>query len=206
MRVVLWGSVLVLLVSLGRAEAAGPAIGQLLAAKGTVWREAGGRREPLQARDAVYVADTVVTDAASKAKILLNDGSILSVGENGRLTLGDYQSTANDFTTRLGAGLGAFRFYVPKSPVNGRFEVETDTAVAAVRGTDWVVEVTPDRTSVALLGGVVAVNGRGEHGTAQSVLRNPGEGTDVRGSEPPTPTATWGAQRFAATVERASFD
>jgi hypothetical protein len=38
------------------------------------------------------------------------------------------------------------------------------------------------------------------------LLAKSGQGTDVRRGEPPTAVTTWGAERFQATVARASFE
>ncbi len=109
-------------------------------------------------------------------------------------------------TTRLDARSGAFRLFVNRSLAHGRFEVESETAVAAVRGTDWIVEVTPERTSIAVLEGVVAVRGKASSGGNEVQLQHPGDGTDVTHGAAPTAPSTWRPQRLTATVARASFD
>jgi hypothetical protein len=190
-----------------RAAESGPAVGAVTAVKGTVFRESeGGKRAPVAAGAAVFKADVIVAEAAGKARIHLNDGSILSVGEGARLRIADYQSTTNGYTTRIEAAGGPLRIFVRGVLPSGRFEVESDTAVAAVRGTDFVVEVTPERTSVALLDGRVAARGTGANAGSEVVLQQAGQGTDVPRGGPPSPVTTWGAQRFATTVARASFD
>src|SRR2546427_310588 len=127
--------VLFVLTAAANVDAAEPPVGQVMAVKGTVFREAGGKREALSTGSVVFLADTIATEGDGKARILLSDGSILSVGEKGRIAIAQYQSTANDMTTRLDAESGAFRLFVNRSLAHGRFEVESETAVAAVRGT-----------------------------------------------------------------------
>ena len=46
---------------------------------------------------------------------------------------------------RLALVAGALRLFVAKVTPDGNFEVETETATAAVRGTDWMMETTPER-------------------------------------------------------------
>lgn len=179
-------------------------IGSVVALRGDVFRDDGGRREPLAAKALLHPSDVIVV-AAGKAKIGLNDGTIISIGENSRLQIAQYQSVANGLKTRLDLKSGVLRVFVNRSTIGGQFEVESEIAVAAVRGTDWLVEAMPDRTSVALLQGSVAVASRGAS-AAPVLLAQPGQGTDVRRGEPPTPVATWGAERLAATIARASFD
>jgi hypothetical protein len=189
------------------AAAAELAVGAVTGLKGTVFRERpGGARGPLAVGDPVYVTDVIVTESASKARIQLNSGSIISVGESARVGIGGYQSTENQYATRISPAIGALRVFVNSVLPGGRFEVETETAVAAVRGTDFVVDVTPEKSSVALLDGTVAVRGVGANAGNEVVLSRPGDGTDVPRGGAPSPTATWGAQRFATTVARASFE
>jgi hypothetical protein len=187
------------------AAAASPVIGQVMAVKGEVFRESGGRREPAAKGAALEVGDAIVTEAGGKAKLLLNDGTIVSVGEKARLLLAQYQGAANGYRTRLRAEQGAMRFLFQRALELSRFEVETETAVAAVRGTRWLMDVEPGHTAVALLDGSVAVTARGAPG-GEVVLDRPGQGTDVRTGQAPTPPAIWGAQRFATVLSRASFE
>ncbi|HYM03633.1 MAG TPA: FecR domain-containing protein, partial [Stellaceae bacterium] len=118
----------------------------------------------------------------------------------------DYQSAANGLKTQLGLLQGVLRFFVKRSIVGAQFEVDTETAVAAVRGTDWLMEATPDRTSVAVLQGVVAVSGRGAPAGAPALLEQPGQGIDVVRGEALKPVHPWSAERLATTLARATFD
>ena len=185
--------------------AAATIIGQVVATRGAVFRESAGRREPAAKGTALELGDTIVTDAGGKAKLQLNDGSIISVGEKARLTLSQYQSDANDYTTRVHAQEGAMRFLFQRALDLSRFEVQTETAVAAVRGTQFMMDVEPNHTAVALLSGVVAVTARGAPG-GEVVLDRAGQGTDVRTGQAPTQPVIWGAQRFASVLARATFE
>jgi hypothetical protein len=196
---------LVLLLLAPPTSAQSPPIGRVLAVKGGVFHERGASRTAATSGTLLQVGDFVVS-SDGRAKIQLNDGSILSLGENTRMRIGDYQGTANNFTTRLTIDVGTLRALYNRTISQGRFEIETETAVAAVRGTDWLVEVTPGRTSVALLEGEVAVSGKGSAAGATVVLRSPGDGTDVNRDAGPTPVARWGAARFDSLRTRATFD
>jgi hypothetical protein len=196
----------VLLLPHAADAAEAPTIGQVLAVRGPVFRESGGQREAAAPGMALRVADTLVAAPGGKAKLQLNDGSILALGENAHMRIADYQSTTNSLTTRIGLEAGAMRFLVEKTLPGGHFEIETETAVAAVRGTDFLVEATPQRSSVALVAGSVAVRGKGSFSAAEALLTQPGDGTDVAPGAAPSPPVRWGAQRFAATLARASFD
>ena len=123
-----------------------------------------------------------------------------------RVRIDEYQRGARNAKARLALVAGALRLFVAKVTPDGNFEVETETATAAVRGTDWMMETTPEQTSVALLRGRVAVSGRTSQAGATVVLASPGQGTDVRRGSAPTPPIPWGARRFADTLARATFN
>src|SRR5690349_10831721 len=89
----------VLLLAAPLAGAQSPPIGRVLAVKGGVFHERGATRTAATAGTLLQVGDFVVS-SDGRAKIQFNDGSILSLGENTRMRIGEYQGTANNFTTR----------------------------------------------------------------------------------------------------------
>lgn len=194
-----------LVVSSVAAFASDVVVGSVLAVRGAVFRDSGESQQPLMANAPINLGDTIVS-TTGKAKIALNDGTIISVGENSRVRVADFESPTNNAKTRVSLISGALRLLVNKIPSPGKFEVETETAIAAVRGTDWVIEVTHDQTSVALLSGVVAVSGRDPAAQSTVELFLAGQGTDVRRGAAPTPVVNWGTQRFTNTVARATFE
>jgi hypothetical protein len=188
----------------GAALAADPVIGSVLAVRGDVFLDSGAGRQPVAVNLRLHRSDTIFSDAG-KAKIALNDGTVVSIGENSRLVLADYERVPGNVKARFNLVSGALRVLAAKVSPGGKFEIETETAIAAVRGTDWVIEATPERTSVALVRGKVAVSARGVQAPAV-VLSSPGQGTDVRPGSAPTPAVPWGARRLADTLARATFE
>jgi hypothetical protein len=193
------------LFATGVAIASDVVVGSVLAVRGEVFLETSGAQRPLLANAPVHLEDTIVS-IAGKAKIALDDGTIISVGENSRVRVAEYESKTVDIKTRVRLITGVLRLLVVKVTPAGRFEVETETAIAAVRGTDWVIEATPENTAVALVAGVVAVSSRDGQAQTTVVLDRHGQGTDVRRGSAPAPVAQWGAQRFSSTVARATFE
>lgn len=203
MRVLRLLSMLVVLLAgpaASAADAGSVVIGQLTGVRGDVFRETAGRREPAVVGMPVQQGD-VLASYAGKARVQLNDGTILSLGEGSRLHLRNYRRADNDFGVELMATSGVFRLLVNRL-VPGGFRVETETAVASVRGTEWVMDVTADTTAVAVLAGSVGVAAR----DGATVTLQPGQGSDVRRGAAPTPPAPWGAERLVRTIARASFD
>ena len=189
----------------GVVPAADIVVGSIVAARGDVFADTGsGAQQPLAVNAPVHRGDTIVT-GRGKAKVALMDGSILSIGENTRLQVSHFTSPDTNPTVRLNLLSGVLRPLVNKTTSSGSFEVETQTAIAAVRGTEWLMEATADNTAVALLRGRVAVSSRDDR-RASVVLRSPGQGTDVPRGQPPKPPVAWGTQRLANLMARATYD
>ncbi len=187
----------------GAAHAADAVVGKVLAVRGEVVAEAGRERVRLTV-DMQVRATFVIVAANGKAKIELVDGSIVSVGENSRVRIADV-ATRTAPATRVELLSGALRLLVVKATPGARFEVETETAIAAVRGTDWAIEATPDNTGVVVLSGSVEVRSRDAAVAGAVLLDQPETGTDVRRGSSPTPPAQWGAPRRSALLARTSL-
>jgi hypothetical protein len=83
--------------------------------------------------------------------------------------------------------------------VKGGFLVVTPQAIAAVRGTRWVVDVGGDKTSVLVLRGRVSVR---RPQVQSGVTLGPGQGVDVESATGPLVVKQWGAPRVAALMAR----
>jgi ferric-dicitrate binding protein FerR (iron transport regulator) len=80
------------------------------------------------------------------------------------------------------------------------FEVLTPQAIAAVRGTQWAVDVAGGKTAVFVVTGRVSVRRVGS-GTG-SVALGPGEGVDVEPGTAPLVVRRWPAARASALLAR----
>ncbi len=80
-----------------------------------------------------------------------------------------------------------------------RFQVRTPQAIAAVRGTQWVVDVAGSKTSVFVLSGRVGVQ---RSNTRRGVNLGPGEGVDVEPGTAPLTVRRWPAARANALLAR----
>jgi hypothetical protein len=79
-------------------------------------------------------------------RITLTDATVISLAEHSRLELRHFSHDAPQ-QTRVGRfimSLGVFRAILKEFLPQSAFEVITPTAIAAIRGTDLMGEVTPD--------------------------------------------------------------
>jgi hypothetical protein len=98
---------------------------------------------PAKLRDNVLFKDVIETEKESRTKALLNDDSILTVGENSRVEVAEhiYDPRKGMRSVIVSLAKGKMRAVVGKifSGAGSKFEVHTPTAVAAARGTYFVV-------------------------------------------------------------------
>ena len=87
----------------------------------------------------------------------------------------------------------------PKSKAGTGFQVVTPQAIAAVRGTVWVVDVQTNRTVVFVVRGRVAVR---RPAAKTSVFLGPGEGVEVDERADSLTAKRWPAARVSALLSR----
>jgi hypothetical protein len=84
------------------------------------------------------------------------------------------------------------------TPGSGAFQILTPHAIAAVRGTAYIVDVTSTTTSVFVIEGQVSVS---LPDGSQAVVLGPGEGTDATPGQSLT-SRVWGQERAARLLAR----
>ncbi|MSQ77790.1 MAG: hypothetical protein EXR97_04985 [Nitrospiraceae bacterium] len=109
----------------------------------TVTRPSTGAATAVKLQNSVLFRDTIETDKESRTKALLNDDSILTVGEHSRVEITEhiYDPTRNVRSVVVNLVQGSVRALVGKAFAGSgsKFEIHTPTAVAAARGTYFVV-------------------------------------------------------------------
>ncbi len=136
-----------------------------------------------KAREAVFWNDTLETNASGRMRVSLGDGSILSLGSNTQMKVVQHDAAAQQTTLEM--LFGKLRNQVVKlTQPNAKYEVKTPTAVAGVIGTDFVLIVTADKTTVIVFSGIVQVTPIGAAVTSgttstQAVRVNPGQQVEV---------------------------
>ncbi len=139
------GSVLVVLLSLtlvvppniaAQAAAAGQQAGQVSRMIPAVHIERGGKQMKAAMQTAVLWQDVVATGAHGRARITLDDGSVLNVGSDSKLKV--IQHDAGTQQTELDLAYGRVRSQAVRvARPGGKFQVRTPVGVAGVVGTDF---------------------------------------------------------------------
>ncbi len=174
-------------------------IGQVTALEGkvTVLRQGKFAPEPVTLQKPVFQEDIIETDRASKVRITLSDATVISLGEQSRFELKQFSYDARQQTrsSRLAIAWGFFRAILQEMTSPSSVEVITPTAIAAIRGTDLMGEVTADSTAIVVLEGTVVVSNVRPTFRGLSTLM-PGMGTTVKGDEPPSTPTRWSESRI----------
>lgn len=91
---------------------------------------------------AVFVGDHVRTGAHSRTTIVFRDDSVLDLAPNTELTLEiqEFDESARHYRSLVQLAVGKVRVWASAyySEARARYELETPTAVAAVRGTEFI--------------------------------------------------------------------
>ena len=160
-RCLLLATAVLSLVLISAPLAAGPVVGKITEVVGTVQLAVGGDENALVAArggEGVNQGDLVVTAAESTARIDFLDKSVIKLGEKSKCVIRK-KGTTERKPTKLHLFTGKMRVKVKGERVaRAGFEVSTPTAVAGVRGTDFLVDCPLGQaTNVYVFAGVVTV-------------------------------------------------
>jgi len=108
------------------------------------------------AKTVVDWQDVVNTQANARARVSLDDGSVLNVGSDSSVRIAKHDAGAQQ--TDLEISLGKMRSQAQKiTQPNGKFEVHTPAGVAGVVGTDFYTSYENDIMTVIVFDGQVRV-------------------------------------------------
>ena len=129
-------------------------VGQFTVVKGevTVAHEAApNARQPVEAQALVLFHDSVQTESNSRTKALFVDDTLLTLGENTRIKIDEYVFNPHEDQRSVIVNMfqGRIRALVGKhfAGVGSRFEIHTPAAVAAARGTYFIVWIENNGTT-----------------------------------------------------------
>ncbi len=155
--------IVVLLATPVSASYAAPA-GQVTEVRGDGAIESdGGSRQPIQPGATLAVGDKVSTADTGRTRLLLSDGSLLSLAGNTELQIIEQTGTGTTSPrTALSLSRGRVLIAVGEGfrSAGSEYRVETKTAITKVTGTEFVItyDAVEDVTDLIGLSGSVQVN------------------------------------------------
>jgi hypothetical protein len=182
-------------VSAGTVEA--------LVGTAVVTRHDTGEAGPLTVGAELFEGDRIRTETGARLRLTLRDGSVLTCGEATGLTLDRAlyapEQDSRNYLARVSFGI--VRAVVELLATPADFEMQTNTAVISVRGTEWIAEARRAATAVVALAGEVAVQNV-DLAVPGAVVLGPGEGVTVEAGAPPPAPTVWGDARRNSFSER----
>jgi hypothetical protein len=167
---------------------AGPAFadnGLFMVVKGTVKVISGTDKKETAAKvgTKVFSGDTIITEKESRAKIVMADRNVLQLSPESRFEITKYKVGATEDQREAQVALmqGKVRVQVEqKYSEKNKFELRTPTAVAGVRGTQYVAQFEPksQTTTIIVLTGRVAVSTPKQ--TTPPIVLTPNMGSTIK--------------------------
>jgi hypothetical protein len=205
--------ILCMALALGSASIQAASVGEVVAVRGETHLGAGG--PALSPGQKLEAGSEIHTGADGRVRVRFIDGSTVVVADRSRFKIERFDTSsdkARDASLLLERGLIGQQV---SRQEGGKWEVRTPTAVTAVRGTEFFVEVGTDlATAVSLQSGEVEVEAieSAAGGTTRQLrppsktsLSRPRDGTDCTPARGCTPAATWSPARIQAVLDRLSF-
>jgi FecR protein len=171
---------------------ANAAQGLFMVVKGDVKVTSSGNTTAARVGTKVQVGDLVATGKDSRAKIVMTDRNVINVSPETQMKIEEYTSTEQSKNVKLSLLNGKIRNNVEQKYDNdkNKFEVRTPTAVAGVRGTQFITSYSEANktTEVITLRGSVEFrtlttggesSAPGEGSASQTVVVAQGETSSV---------------------------
>jgi FecR-like protein len=114
----------------------------------------GAQQVPASTSQQVFWGDVINTGHLARARVALNDGSILNVGSDSNLTITKHDATQQQTDLELNYGRVRARAVKLVKP-DAHYEIRTPTGVAGVVGTDFEISSDNDTTRVVVFEGKV---------------------------------------------------
>ena len=137
-------------------------VGKITSIKGEVYIDRENKQISARSGSVLELKDKIITKDASKALLLFNDKTSITVGKNSTLAVQKYVFDLNTPTNNkasFGFGNGIFRTITGKvGKLNPKgFTIKTSSATIGIRGTIFQVKVTPTNLIVAVESGTTWV-------------------------------------------------
>ena len=128
------------------------------------WLERDGKRVPLAPGMELRAADRIFSGGGARVQVKLSEGSVVKLGENGRLVFAEMQPGKDLFKATLQVLEGAFRFTTELVGKGKKREVSVRVSqvTAGIRGTDFWGRSRDERQIFCLIEGAIDVGADGE--------------------------------------------
>lgn len=158
-----------------------------------------GQARDMAPQGPVFFKDMIRTGGESRLEAKLADGTVLTLGEHGKITVDEfvYKPGTQGGKLALSVARGAFLFVGGKieGPTGGNVAIKTAVGTLGVRGTTvWGGAIDGGYGVLVLDGEVVLKTKRG------SVLMRKGQGTMVYGGRAPEAAGSWPEDRTKRAV------
>lgn len=170
--------------------------GVMMVVKGDIKVTSGkdGKTEGAKVGRKVFAGDSIMAGPDSRAKVVMSDRNILNVSPDSKIVIEKYATDAKGESknVEIKVEYGKVRAQIEQKydGDKSKFNIKTPTAVAGVRGTDFITGFNRQtrQTSVVTFSGMVAVGNMGPNGQIQNaVFVRPGQTTNVGAGATPEP-------------------
>jgi hypothetical protein len=203
-RFIAFGIIVSIFAGLSGEIAAATPVGQVTRISGACTAETDGRKRTLEVSSTIELLDIVTTGSGARLVLEMDDGTVLTLGENAKLEIDEFVFNQPGGAARLRLHLaGAFRFIsggIGKSK-DSVTVINTRIPVLGVRGTDFWAGPLDGKYGVLLFNGVVDVMNSG----VSAHLHAPGEGTNVVEGEPPGAVTLWPQDKVRRALRAVAF-
>jgi cell division septation protein DedD len=167
------------------------------------WVSRDGKRQPLAIGTELKSNDVVATGVNSRLFLRLGDGSVVKLGENGKLQLTDLVQKRKEgfIAATLKVLAGAFRFTTEaamRSRSKRDITVQFPTVTAGIRGTDIWGKNLGDKEVLVLIEGKITVTRKGDRPVQMqdplTYLQAPNAGTATVEAVPMEQLKAWAAE------------
>lgn len=122
---------------------------------GTILFRRNTTETPLLVGDSLQENDIVITGQKSSVDLVFNDEGIIRIAENSEFSIASLGAKQED-TNKMALNKGKIFVSVSKLKKGG-IEVQTQTMVAAVRGTSFIVSTSEEKSTLQVIKGSVNV-------------------------------------------------
>lgn len=165
--------------------------GVFMVVKGDVKLTTSGKTDPAKVGTKVSPGDTITSGPDSRAKVVMADKNVINISPDSKITIEKYENDGKDKkNVELKVEYGKLRASVEQKydGEKSKFNIKTPTAVAGVRGTDFLTgfNAANRTTQVITFSGTVAFGTPGPGGSIQNpVFVQQGQMTSSVGGKVP---------------------